>query len=67
MKGTSYKLYNHNWSGNVSLMLSHWGFQLIGQYVRAQHDLCGEKSVGVKIYPSFSYHTIGGIGNLVLA
>ena len=43
MKGTSYKLYNHNWSGNVSLMLSHWGFQLIGQYVRAQHDLCGEK------------------------
>lgn len=43
MKGTGYKLYNHNWSGNVSLMLSHWGFQLIGQYVRAQHDLWGEK------------------------
>lgn len=43
MKGTDYKLYNHNWSGNVSLMLSHWGFQLVGQYVRAQHNLWGEK------------------------
>lgn len=43
MIGTGYKLYNHNWSGNVSLMFSHWGFQLIGQYECAQHDLWGEK------------------------
>jgi hypothetical protein len=43
MRGTGYKLYNHNWSGNVSVMLTHWGFELVGQYVRAQHDLWGEK------------------------
>lgn len=43
MRGRGYKLYNRNWSGNVSLMLSHWGFELVGQYVRAQHDLWGEK------------------------
>ncbi len=43
MRGTDYRLYNHNWSGNVNLMLSHWGFELVGQYVRAQHDLWGEK------------------------
>lgn len=43
MRGTDYKLYNHNWSGNVSVMLVHWGFELVGQYVRAQHDLWGEK------------------------
>lgn len=43
MKGTGYKLSNHNWSGNVNIMLAHWGFELVGQYVRAQHDLWGEK------------------------
>lgn len=43
MRGTDYKLYNHNWSGNVNVMLAHWGFELVGQYVRAQHDLWGEK------------------------
>ncbi len=43
MKGTGYKHYNHNWSGNVSLILRHWGFQLTGQYVRAQKELWGEK------------------------
>lgn len=43
MQGTDYKLYNHNWSGNVGVMLAHWGFELVGQYVRAQHDLWGEK------------------------
>ena len=43
MRGTGYKLYNHNWSGNVSVMFSHWGFEAMGQYVRAQHDLWGEK------------------------
>ncbi len=24
-------------------MLAHWGFELVGQYIRAQHDLWGEK------------------------
>lgn len=43
MQGSDYKLYNHNWSGNVNIMLTHWGFQLAGQYVRSQHDLWGEK------------------------
>lgn len=43
MRGTGYRLTNHNWSGNLSLMLTHWGFTLSGQYVRAQHDLWGEK------------------------
>lgn len=43
MRGTGYKLYNHNdWSGNVNLQLMHWGFVLSGQYMRAQHDLWGE-------------------------
>lgn len=43
MSGTGYRLHNHDWSGNVSVMLAHWGFELVGQYVRAQHDLWGEK------------------------
>jgi len=43
MRGTGYRLYNHDWSGNLNLMLMHWGFVLSGQYVRAQHDLWGEK------------------------
>ncbi|MCM1503950.1 MAG: outer membrane beta-barrel family protein [Muribaculum sp.] len=43
MRGTGYDLHNSNWSGNVNLMLRHWGFTLSGQYVRAQHDLWGEK------------------------
>ncbi len=43
MHGSGYKLYNHDWSGNFSVMLTHWGFELVGQYVRAQHDLWGEK------------------------
>ena len=43
MRGTDYKLYNRNWSGNASLMLSHWGFEIVGQYVKSQSDLWGEK------------------------
>ena len=43
MRGRDYRLYNHNWSGNLNVMLSHWGFEHAGQYVRAQHDLWGEK------------------------
>lgn len=43
MKGHGYTLYNHNWSGNVDMLISHWGFTLGMQYVRAQRDLWGEK------------------------
>ncbi|WP_300634504.1 outer membrane beta-barrel protein [uncultured Duncaniella sp.] len=43
MRGTGYKLHNHNWSGNANLRLMHWGFVLSAQYMRAQHDLWGEK------------------------
>ncbi|MDE7397355.1 MAG: outer membrane beta-barrel family protein [Muribaculum sp.] len=42
MRGTGYKLYNHNWSGHAVAMLSHWGFTLSAQYIRAQHDLWGQ-------------------------
>lgn len=43
MSGTGYTLHNNNWSGNAQLQLMHWGFTLAGQYMRAQHDLWGEK------------------------
>lgn len=43
MRGSDYRLHNRNWSGNVNIMLAHWGFELVGQYVRAQHELWGEK------------------------
>lgn len=44
MRGTGYTLYNRNdWSGSLNINLSHWGFVLSGQYVKAQHDLWGEK------------------------
>ena len=43
MKGNTYKLYNHCWSGDVSAMVTHWGFTLGFQYVRAQRNLWGEK------------------------
>ncbi len=43
MKGNSYTLYNHTWSGDAALMLMHKGFQFVVQYVRAQRDLWGEK------------------------
>lgn len=43
MWGTGYNLHNNAWSGNAELALTHWGFTLTGQYVRAQRDLWGEK------------------------
>lgn len=42
MRGKDYKLYNHNWSGDVSAILMHWGFTLTGKYYRAQQDLWGQ-------------------------
>ena len=43
MRGTGYDLRSNGWSGNAELALTHWGFTLSGQYVRAQRDLWGEK------------------------
>lgn len=43
MKGTGYKLYNHDWSWNGSIQLTHWGFTLSAQYQREQRNLWGEK------------------------
>ena len=43
MRGTGYSLTNSAWSGNLAMQLSHWGFTLSAQYVRAQRDLWGEK------------------------
>lgn len=43
MRGTGYDLHSNAWNGNVEIALSHWGFTLTGQYMRAQRDLWGEK------------------------
>lgn len=43
MRGTGYKLYNHNWSGNAQLMLMHWGFMLTCQYNKSERTLFGER------------------------
>ena len=43
MRGTGYKLYNHDVSGMVALMGMYKGFSLTMQYQRAQRDLWGEK------------------------
>ncbi len=43
MRGTGYDYNGYNWSGNASLMVSHWGFELMYQYLKARRDLWGEK------------------------
>lgn len=43
MRGDGYSLCNNAWSGNAEIQLSHWGFVLSAQYMRAQRDLWGEK------------------------
>lgn len=42
MSGKGYRLYNHDWSGDVTAMLQHWNFTLTAQYQRAQRELWGE-------------------------
>lgn len=42
-QGQGYKLYNHNWNGNVQGILTHWNFTLQMQYGKAQRTLWGEK------------------------
>ena len=43
MKGSGYRLYNHNWSGNAQLMLRHYGFVLSAQYTKSARTLYGER------------------------
>lgn len=43
MRGTDYKLYNHDWSGRGGLIFQHWGWQAMVMYQRAQRDLWGQK------------------------
>ncbi len=43
MKGTGYRLYNHDWSGQGAIVLRHWGWQMLVLYQRAQRDLWGQK------------------------
>ena len=43
MKGTGYKLYNHNWNGNITGRLMHWGFVLSATYRKAPRELWGER------------------------
>ena len=43
MEGTGYRHYNHDWSGDVTGRLTHWGFTMSLTYMRAQRELWGEK------------------------
>lgn len=43
MKGSGYSIYNHNWSGNAQLMLTHCGFVLSVQYTKSARTLFGER------------------------
>ena len=43
MRGTGYDYNGYNWSGNATLRVTHWGFTLMYQYLKARRDLWGEK------------------------
>lgn len=43
MRGTGYDYNGYNWSGSGNLRVSHWGFTLMYQYMKARRDLWGEK------------------------
>lgn len=43
MKGTGYSLNNRNWSGDLQLMLAHYGFVLSAQYTKSARTLYGER------------------------
>ncbi len=43
MRGADYKLHNYNWSGDLNLMLSHWGFNLTFQSQLSPRSLWGER------------------------
>ena len=42
-RGTGYTYYNRNWSGDVNVSVTHWGFTLTGMYNRAQKSLNGQE------------------------
>lgn len=41
-RGTGYKLYNHNWSGDINAIAQHYGFMFILHYHKAASELSGE-------------------------
>lgn len=43
MRGTGYDYNGYNWSGNANIQVTHWGFTLSYQYMKARRDLWGEK------------------------
>lgn len=43
MRGTGYDYNGYNWSGNANMRVTHWGFTLMYQYLKARRDLWGEK------------------------
>lgn len=43
MKGSSYSINNHNWSGSAQLMLAHYGFVFSAQYKKSARTLFGER------------------------
>lgn len=43
MRGSDYRLINHNWSGNAQMMLNHFGFVLTAQYTKSARTLYGER------------------------
>lgn len=42
-RGTGYEITRHNWSGEVTAMAYHWGFNLIVQYNHRAATLIGER------------------------
>ena len=42
-KGRGYNVHHHNWSGDATAIITHWGFNLIINYEKAQTSLWGEK------------------------
>lgn len=41
-RGSGYRLYNHDWSGDVGVNLMHWGFVFSASYQRAERVLSGQ-------------------------
>ena len=42
MEGADYLHYHNNWSGNVAVMATHYGFTLSCQYICAEKTIYGE-------------------------
>ena len=44
-RGTDYDITRYNWSGSVTAMAAHWGFNLMVQYNHNPTTLTGEKEI----------------------